>query len=487
MTYLNKGDIAHSIDFEEMARASASFGVVGGCAPSGLSNTMNVMVGSGIVSVYGFEYQVNQTTVSLASGQTNQRIDYIVYNPSSGAATGNIKNGVYPVYGEPSNPPSPRSLGVLDVPLARVNVAANTTSVSQTDVIDRRIRATEYSDFARTAALMGQMGYGVDVGLESASGTGLTINISSGVYVTRAANGVSSYAFFNSSGGVIVTDYSLENFNVGAINGQQGWTGDTSFVSDTTTSRFGTQSVSTTNVGDSSISKTITQVKTRTYTFALRVATATTAQTLFRLFEDSTEISRIQLQSDGTIEYNSNVDFSPILTYNTDQWYKFDVSVNSNNTQTISVDDVVRASNVALINNMTNGINKVTLFVAGTGSHKKFFDTPVGTGTLGVIIDSAVVAPRIDRLSLDSAGNAILLKGMPGDMIIPPAVFTYPSKRRNKIDFPGTPSVVAGDMQIPIFEVLVRPGVTQMLEEDIHDVRYFVPSGAIYRARPNRE
>lgn len=214
--FLNRdGDILFEGDLAILNSKGIKHGVVTGLDLLSVS-TLTINISSGIMAWYGnpVYFADRLKEVTLSSGQSQDRIDYLVYNFASGVPSGTV----YPVYGIPANPPTPRSLANMEIPLFEVDVPANAISLSTSNVTDKRpIVWHDFPDYLSNFAE--SKGEGVVKGFSVASGTfGVGIVVGSGTIPGT----VSPTAWIGPASGTFTSDSTNSKmFSVYAIDRNQ--------------------------------------------------------------------------------------------------------------------------------------------------------------------------------------------------------------------------------------------------------------------------
>lgn len=131
-----------NIDFAALVAAAGWSGVVSGCAVTPQSTpNMTVQVASGVVAIGGVTVAVSAvSSLTIGAASAADRRDIVVVNSSGvvsvvAGTTAGAVNGVTSSGHDPGKPAIPAS----SVILAEVYVAANTTSIAATNIIDKSL------------------------------------------------------------------------------------------------------------------------------------------------------------------------------------------------------------------------------------------------------------------------------------------------------------------------------------------------------------
>ncbi|MFQ5712065.1 MAG: hypothetical protein ACE5GD_09850 [Candidatus Geothermarchaeales archaeon] len=183
-----------------------------------------------------------------------------------------------------------------------------------------------------------------------------------------------SSASASSSGDSTIFSEGFESYNLGDLNGQGGWSGATEFDVTDTLAQEGTQSCLCGDPGasDKFIEKSLPQKTSLTLTYYVRVS-GYNERAWVQLYEDATRIMYVEVSDidDKIIAPNW---FEVGVLHN--HWYKIEITIYSNNTYDLSVDDTQKVTGGSLENALTNGINKIKLAqydAAGQGASTKAY------------------------------------------------------------------------------------------------------------------
>ena len=199
MPIVSDGSILFAPD---LATTSHEWGTFTGLSVAS-SGGLSLNVASGIAYLGEPYYILENRTVTIPSGASQDRIDLIQFSPVSGS--------FYPRIGTAANPAAMPSLGDYELTLARVDIPANATSVSASSLVDKRKKLS--FNFREWAAMNHEEGYGIidrnNSFYPSPSGA-LNVTIASGI---TTDNNYASAAFTLTAANATLPRYDLLYIN----------------------------------------------------------------------------------------------------------------------------------------------------------------------------------------------------------------------------------------------------------------------------------
>lgn len=180
MPIVADGDILFESD---LSTTSHSWGTWTGMTVTS-SGGMYVNVASGIAYLGNPYYVLENRSIQIPSGQSNDRIDLVQFSPASG--------NFYYRRGTAANPPAQPTLGNLEITLAKVDVPANALSVSSNSITDKRRKVVINPQ--HWGILNVTEGFGV-VGPIASPFSSLQVTPSGGLFVHVASGQTTEQAF----------------------------------------------------------------------------------------------------------------------------------------------------------------------------------------------------------------------------------------------------------------------------------------------------